>query len=874
MKKILSLFGSFLTITATIMVLQACVKDLEKEEISDITQYIGKVVEKSTMQPVEGVSVQVTDGSHVHAMTTTDKNGHFILKDINFDEIGDDCYLWFDGTSLGLPSKQEPLLGLGNKVYDYKNIILYDETNVNLLPQVNTSEITDILALSAKVAGNVTADGGHEVTSRGICYATHQTPTLNDSVITAGSGLGEFSVGVSGLISATTYYVRAYATNSISTTYGAQMTFTTQNGGALLSIIEASNITATSATISGSVNSDGGDIIIARGFCYAKAQEPTINDSITIDGADTGAFTHTLRGLETNTTYYYRAYATNACMTSYSPQGSFTTTNGLPILTTTAISNITGNSAKGGGEITANGGFIVNSRGLCWNTTGEPNINDSHTTNGYGNGIFNSNLSELQSGVTYYVRAYATNSKGTGYGNEVSFTTLSGNVTLTTTAISNVTAISAQSGGNITNNGGLSIIARGVCWNTTGNPNINDSHTTNGSGNGTFNSNLTELAVNTTYHVRAYATNQNGTYYGNDIVFTTSNGKPNVTTGAVSNVNATMASCSGNVLDDGGFAIISKGFCWGTSPNPTINNNHIDLGNGTGVFNGSLTGLTMNTTYYVRAYATNSIGTTYGTSISFTSGNGLPVVETSIVERSDNKTMSGGHIISDGGFPVTKRGICYGIYPDPDLTSTFRHTEDGSGLGYYTSVIDPSLQGTFYVRAYATNANETVYGNQVVVDYDYLSLPTFVFNGHTYKVAPDPYVELYGSGNTRSMSWSDANSYCQNLTAYGYYDWRLPTIEELQIMYIHWYSIGGFSVVYESGSSFNRRYFNIPVYHSSTSDGSGAHYKVIFDGWHMGTLDSPTSSGEEGGTAREKHTSSCYYLYNYQCKVRPIRIDH
>jgi hypothetical protein len=90
-----------------------------------------------------------------------------------------------------------------------------------------------------------------------------------------------------------------------------------------------------------------------------------------------------------------------------------------------------------------------------------------------------------------------------------------------TTAVTSITGATASSGGNITSNGGASITARGVCWNTSINPTTSNNTTTNGSGLGAFSSSITGLTTNTVYHVRAYASNSLGTSYGNDIAFST-----------------------------------------------------------------------------------------------------------------------------------------------------------------------------------------------------------------------------------------------------------------------------------------------------------------------------------------------------------------
>ena len=143
------------------------------------------------------------------------------------------------------------------------------------------------------------------------------------------------------------------------------------------------------------------------------------------------------------------------------------------------------------------------------------------------NGTLNLNtLCIRHPATTYYVRAYAVNSKGTAYGEQVSFTTNKTVVlpSVTTSAITQITQTTAVAGGSVTADGNASVTERGVVYSTVSNPVINNIyHTTitSGSGTGSFSVNLTNLVEGTTYYVRAYATNSTGTAYGEELVFTT-----------------------------------------------------------------------------------------------------------------------------------------------------------------------------------------------------------------------------------------------------------------------------------------------------------------------------------------------------------------
>lgn len=187
-----------------------------------------------------------------------------------------------------------------------------------------------------------------------------------------------------------------------------------------------------------------------------------------------------------------------------------------------------------------------------------------------------------------------------------------------TSDVTNIESTSAKCGGNVTNDGGTSVTARGICWSTSPNPTISENHLASGTGTGSFTCNITGLSHSTTYYVRAYATNSAGTSYGEQKTFNTATAVlPTVITNDITNITMTSATCGGRVASAGNSPVTSRGVCWSTNPNPTINDTHTSNGSGTGNFSSTITNIMQGKTYYVRAYATNSGGTSYGSQKTF-----------------------------------------------------------------------------------------------------------------------------------------------------------------------------------------------------------------------------------------------------------------
>jgi hypothetical protein len=581
----------------------------------------------------------------------------------------------------------------------------------------STTAISAITTSSASSGGVINSDGGAAVTARGIVWGTSTAPTVAIATKTTnGTGVGTFTSSMTGLTSGVTYYVRAYATNSLGTKYGSEISFNTSQAVATLAATTTvSSIGSTTASSGGNITYNGGATVTASGIVWSTTSTPTTAlTTKTTNGAANGAYTSTMTGLTPGTLYYVRSYATNSVGTSYGAQTSFTTLNTPTINATASAISITSSTATTAGTITADGGASVTSRGVVYGTSSLSST--FSVTSGTGTGTYTIGLTGLLPATTYYVRSFATNSVGTVYGTETSFTTIAIAPTLTTTAASSITKYAASAGGAITSNGGSTITASGICWSTTATPTISNSKTTDGTTSGTFTSSIIGLTAGTTYYVRAYATNVIGTGYGSAQSFTTLSSSSNnpvlASTTSAASITSSSAILGGNVTDEGSTEVSVRGLVYGTSAGSSTFS--VTLGSGAGTFTRTITGLTQGATYFVRSFATNVQGTSYGAETSFTTQT-TPTVSVTATPTSLTTTsaIGGGTISSTGGATITTSGLVWGASTNPEITLSTK-TTNGATSGTFTSSITGLTQGTtYYVRAYATNYLGTSYGPNI-----------------------------------------------------------------------------------------------------------------------------------------------------------------
>jgi uncharacterized protein (TIGR02145 family) len=512
-------------------------------------------------------------------------------------------------------------------------------------PRITTYDVSNITAGTAVSGGNITSDGGHVITERGVCWNIYSQPTIDASKTVDSSGTGSFTSTIKGLMALNTYHLRAYATNSEGTVYGNEVTFSTPpvaanqvqdmdgnvyntikigtqiwmkenlkttryaSGAIIPNVTDPTawrnsyNIGAycdydnnpANASVYGRlynyyacvkvgdnicptgwyVPSDGdwGDLATYLGgasVAGSKLMETGTdhwagpNSGATnetgfsalpagrrryFDGSfsDKGNLLYLWQGQISQSVYFNRVMASNSTGLSRESGSSNLLFSGfsvrcmkndpgeIPVLNTSAVTNIAITSATCGGNIISGG--PVYSKGVCWSTSNLPTVSDKKTIDGTGMDPFVSNLTGLTSSTTYYARAYATTGIGTGYGQVVSFTTKNAEVpVLTTTLVSLISSTTATSGGNITYDGGSPVTSRGVCWSTSPNPTASDARTYEGTGTGSFISYIITLSPSTLYYLKAYATNLAGTGYGEEIQFKTT-GDSIIRTGTVNDID-------------------------------------------------------------------------------------------------------------------------------------------------------------------------------------------------------------------------------------------------------------------------------------------------------------------------------------------------
>ena len=768
-----------------------------------------------------------------------------------------------------------------------------------VLPTISTSSITNINRYGANSGGTIIDNGGAPILSSGICWsATSNLPTITDNKTTDGLlSLGTFASSLTGLTAGVTYNVRAYATNSAGTSYGSVQGFKTtpiiiqtavligtqvwtdknlnvanyRNGDPITYAADATQWNNANNAGEGAytylkfASGDGGAkygklynwfaVNDSRGLAPVGYHIPTLAEWTTL--RNTQPYNGTT--LKSNTNDWSASFSNVNNNLTVVPDVNYGLYNG---------NNSSGFNALPGGSIFPNGTNGNYGSASFWTAT--PDVSNPLKAEWM---YFHSTYFYIGSVCCF------TYEKGNGMAvrlvkdNNIIETAATTPVLATTTSATSITSSSAILGGNVTDEGLTQATSRGLVYGTSAG---SSTYTvTTGSGAGTFTTTLTGLTQGTRYYVRSFATNVQGTGYGAETSFTTQTTATVSATATVTSITGTSAIGGGTITTDGGASIASRGLVWGTNSGSSTYS--VTTGTGTGTYTASITGLNNGTTYFVRAFALNTVGTTYGPEVQFATPSTATLASTITSTITSSTAILGGVLSSTGG-ATTSVGIIYSTASNFGTFSSTSINANAVAGSYTTTISGLAAVTTYYAKAYATNIAGTAYGPVIsfttpvapilvgdyygggVVYYILQPLDNGYVNGETHGLIAQPKNELpypsvatwsvispngnniigaqnngtlVGKANTAAIIANQGTSnylfkYVSSLIINGYSDWYVPSATELNLFGIflrssYCTSPGGRGWYYWSPKTDLNYQYSWGQYVSSTQTSAGSY---------------------------------------------------
>lgn len=448
---------------------------------------------------------------------------------------------------------------------------------------------------SCRVKDDGIDDTGTNLLSKGICWNTEGNPTIEDQLLEVEGEESVFSVSIPDWQDSTTYYIRAFAMNDSSfLSYSAERKVLT--GKTLPKIDEIVLADSLKKEFKASLKERGGSEIISKGFCWNTAGMPTVVDH---QKAADEEFTAVLPDLSPGTLYYVRAFAENAYGISYSEELTVKLIS-LPVVG--AVERIDPETNTFRSVVMENGGSEITKKGFCWNRSGNPSVTDHIVT---ADKNFVATVADMEAG-TYYIRAFAVNEAGIGYGEELSISIH----VMTVPELGAVRIVDKETymlTCTVLNSGGSKVTGNGFCWSMHDYPDLSDNILPAGE---EFVAALGELPPGV-YYIRGYATNKVGTGYSRTFRLDTRT-IPEI--GEVETIDKATHTYRAKVINKGGGQVTSWGFCWNTTGNPHIQDHIVQADSDFTVTLGEL----LPGVYYVRAYAMNEVGVGYSLEFSIT----------------------------------------------------------------------------------------------------------------------------------------------------------------------------------------------------------------------------------------------------------------
>ena len=500
----------------------------------------------------------------------------------------------------------------GNTTYYYRAyVIVADEYRYGDIRSfktkyvtVTTGSATEITDCGATLSGTVS--NAEQSLACGIIYGTSTTLSTTSGTMKPTTSSGEFSVSVTGLNENTAYYYRAYVVDAGEYKYGDVLSFATKKS-VTVATGDATNITTSGATLAGTISN--AEESLECGIIYGTSSSLSSTSGTKKSTTSSGVYSIGLKGLNENTTYYYRAYVIDAGTYKYGVVKSFTTKKSVTV-TTGDATNITTSGATLAGTI-SNAEESLEC-GIIYGTSSSLSSTSGTKKSTTSSGVYSIGLKGLNENTTYYYRAYVIDAGTYKYGVVKSFTTKK-SVTVTTGDATNITTSGATLAGTISN--AEESLECGIIYGTSSSLSSTSGTMKSITSSGSYSISLTGLSANTTYYYRAYAIVDGAYKYGDVLSFTTKK-SVTVTTGGATNVTTNGATLAGTISN--AEQSLTCGIIYGTSSSLSSTSGTMKSTTSSGSYSISLTELSANTTYYYRAYVLDAGTYKYGDVLSFT----------------------------------------------------------------------------------------------------------------------------------------------------------------------------------------------------------------------------------------------------------------
>ncbi|MFH0888351.1 MAG: hypothetical protein V1871_04005 [Planctomycetota bacterium] len=619
---------------------------------------------------------------------------------------------------------------IGSTTYNGAN----QNFNTGLPPICTTNSATNITDTSAKLNGTVNPNGDATIVYFNYGLTTSYTATTTSQAI--GSGASDVLVYtvINGLSPNTLYNFRVVGTNSSGRIYGDNLTFTTSSPLPICTTQGATNITANSATLNGTVNPNGVNVISCR-FDYGTSQSYGINATVISlpgSGVTPISVTANVSSLASSTLYNFRMVATNSNGTTNGANQTFTT-GFPPTCATNPATNITINSATLNGTINPNG--TATTAYFNYGLTTSYTITTTSQAIGTGTtGLaVSATISSLTLNAEYNFRVVGSSSFGTTYGSNRTFTPIAPPSVCATQGATNVTANSVTLNGTVNPNGVATTAYFG--YGPYGTYPLSTTAQAIGSGTNPISvtANVSSLTNSTLYNFRVVGTNSSGTTNGDNRTFTTGapvGSAPTCTTDPADNITTNSARLNGTVNPNG--TATNAYFNYGLTTSYTITTTSQAIGSGVVSLAVSATAgsLTQNTLYNFRVVGKSTAGTTNGLNQTFTTS-APPTCTTNVATNIGSTLATLNGTVNPNGLNVTSCYFDYGLTQPAYGSTATVSLLPGSGTNPVSVTANVSSLASsilYNFRVVATNSGGTTNGNNLSFTTTALPPPTCATN--------------------------------------------------------------------------------------------------------------------------------------------------